>query len=812
METNNIEVAIKAYNDEIDKGLKKTSKNVKELGNEIGTTSKKIDMLTRTISTAFSINEFAPWLGIIKQVTNQMIILTKAQVDYNKNMQKLQIAYGEVNSNGEKLIRTMADLSGLDEAQLTKSLGTFRQYASTLGIVNDKANTLSENLLKLTNDLSSFYGYDVDEMSSKLISALTGETEALKKLGIDVSDTAIKQKALSLGVEENTSNMSAASKTMLRYLLIIDQVKNAQGNFAATINDVSNQTKIWNAQIDTLKRQLGALLLPILQGILPVLNGILMVVNELLGMLLGLIGIKIPTKILVDDTNKITNGLNDMSNAANKAKKSLRGFDKLNVITTPTSGASGVGGIGGVDQKILDAMQEYNDMLQEAHNKATKIRDDIMEWLGFTKDTNGKWEHTKWTIGDVVAGFALLLGAIKGIKTVWNLIDFGKKLFNLGSDAESATGKVGGLTSALDKIPTFIKIGIIIVGIAYTINTIKKIKKEGEELEEELGGLREKIKTNYKDRWSQETDINTIIKEQNRLRDVGMENLNSANDIGNKILGVSDSYYKNAKLTVEQSDILLDALMSQYDTTKLTQDEQSKILDTLIEQYNQNLGIILALEQAGYDTTDLKKITEKYGEQIGLVANGLGLSQEQLNGMIEKSSTEKTLTKDIYDNIDDINKVPLNDKSAVYTITAKADTAQATREYNGFFQKLGASIGAIFNPFGGSTLTQLKKIWYGSTTGGSGGGGRGFADGGFPKQGELFIAREAGAEMVGSINNRTAVANNDQIVDGISAGVAKAIMATGRNVNVNITAEGDTQGLLDFIEFKQKQKDRQYGF
>ena len=66
--------------------------------------------------------------------------------------------------------------------------------------------------------------------------------------------------------------------------------------------------------------------------------------------------------------------------------------------------------------------------------------------------------------------------------------------------------------------------------------------------------------------------------------------------------------------------------------------------------------------------------------------------------------------------------------------------------------------------------------------------------------------------MVGSINNKTAVANNDQIVDGISAGVAKAIMATGRNVNVNITAEGDTEGLLDFITFKQKQKDRQYGF
>ena len=49
-----------------------------------------------------------------------------------------------------------------------------------------------------------------------------------------------------------------------------------------------------------------------------------------------------------------------------------------------------------------------------------------------------------------------------------------------------------------------------------------------------------------------------------------------------------------------------------------------------------------------------------------------------------------------------------------------------------------------------------------------------YAEGGFPEQGQMFIAREAGAEMVGSIGRRTAVANNDQIVSGIAGGVAEA--------------------------------------
>lgn len=49
-----------------------------------------------------------------------------------------------------------------------------------------------------------------------------------------------------------------------------------------------------------------------------------------------------------------------------------------------------------------------------------------------------------------------------------------------------------------------------------------------------------------------------------------------------------------------------------------------------------------------------------------------------------------------------------------------------------------------------------------------------FEDGGFPNEGQLFIAREAGAEMVGAMGRRTVVANNDQIVEGISAGVSVA--------------------------------------
>lgn len=78
-----------------------------------------------------------------------------------------------------------------------------------------------------------------------------------------------------------------------------------------------------------------------------------------------------------------------------------------------------------------------------------------------------------------------------------------------------------------------------------------------------------------------------------------------------------------------------------------------------------------------------------------------------------------------------------------------------------FLAKIGQAASNIKRAFGGS---------HGS-----------FADGGFPNDGQLFIAREAGPELVGTMGGRTAVANNDQIVEGIRQGVYDAVVAANNN-------------------------------
>ena len=90
-------------------------------------------------------------------------------------------------------------------------------------------------------------------------------------------------------------------------------------------------------------------------------------------------------------------------------------------------------------------------------------------------------------------------------------------------------------------------------------------------------------------------------------------------------------------------------------------------------------------------------------------------------------------------------------------------------------------VNSVITFFGGSPVTLLQQVSIPR-----------LEDGGFVDEGQLFIAREAGAEMVGGIGQRTAVANNDQIVEGISAGVSSA--------NDNVVAA--IYALLDAVENK----------
>lgn len=151
---------------------------------------------------------------------------------------------------------------------------------------------------------------------------------------------------------------------------------------------------------------------------------------------------------------------------------------------------------------------------------------------------------------------------------------------------------------------------------------------------------------------------------------------------------------------------------------------------------------------------------------------------------------------------------------------------RSSNPFNEFFSKTnGTNIGKSFgNGIASGIATALKNYKYPSvklTEPGLFGGTKTVksfgiqvrASGGYVDSGDMFIARENGLpEMVGRIGSHTAVANNDQIVDAVASGVARANAMTKQNTKVEIVAQSNDAGLLDFITFKKKEQNRQYGF
>ena len=122
--------------------------------------------------------------------------------------------------------------------------------------------------------------------------------------------------------------------------------------------------------------------------------------------------------------------------------------------------------------------------------------------------------------------------------------------------------------------------------------------------------------------------------------------------------------------------------------------------------------------------------------------------------------------------------------------------------WNGFAkwinEKLKIEIPAI--EIAGKNITSKTTVKLGSVPT--------FADGGFAETGQLFVAREAGPELVATMGGRTAIANNDQIVTGIAEGIYPAVynavsqaMANSRSdTNVNVTLEGDAKKIFKSVQ------------
>ena len=309
-----------------------------------------------------------------------------------------------IGDNGELMSSNKIGL-GLDPNQLMQFQAQVSSVTNSVGLIGETSVNVSKALSMLSSDMSSLFNMDLSSVMGNLQSGLIGQSRALYKYGIDITNATLQQYAYNYGIEKSVSKMNQAEKMQLRMLAILDQSKVAWGDQANTINSVANQWRIFKQQIANVGRTIGNLFLPIVQKVLPYVNGLIIAINKLLTSL----GFKIhggswlkdimdgisggsavdDLEGITDETEDMADGLDNASKSAKKLQGMLQKFDELNNISTQDSSSSGgsdsnKGSNSNIDLSgaIADSLADYESVwdkaLKDSENKAETIANNII--------------------------------------------------------------------------------------------------------------------------------------------------------------------------------------------------------------------------------------------------------------------------------------------------------------------------------------------------------------------------------------------------------------------------------------------------
>lgn len=293
---------------------------------------------------------------------------------------KVDVEGGLISESGMKNL-------GLNLQEITQYASQLASITNSLGQTGEVTTAISKSMTMLAGDISSLFNVDYSTVATNLQSGLIGQSRALYKYGIDITNATLQTYAYKYGIEKAVSEMSQAEKQQLRLLAILDQSKVSWGDLANTINSPSNMIRQFTNNVKEAGMVLGQLFIPVLQKVLPVINGVVIAIKRLLVSVANLLGIKIDFSSFGQGVSGYNEDLEDTADALDKVGKSAKkaksyslGIDELNIID-PNSGSSGSSSAGGagidLTKEIMDATAEYEKVWQEAFDK---MQNTAMGW------------------------------------------------------------------------------------------------------------------------------------------------------------------------------------------------------------------------------------------------------------------------------------------------------------------------------------------------------------------------------------------------------------------------------------------------
>lgn len=397
----------------------------------------------------------------IRAVVNVLSSALTNVNSYIESMNLFSVSMGAATEKGREFAQTLQDVLGIDAGEAMRNMGLIQNLTTSFGLASEQAYVLSKNLTQLGYDMASFYNIPVTDSFQKLQSAIAGELEPIRRLGVDLSQARLQQELYALGFDTLVTKLSQADKAILRYIAIIKQTGNAQTDMGRTLNSPANMLRVFNQQITLLGRSIGSLLLPMLNAILPPLIAMTIILREAITAIAAFFGVSLEFPDmssaaesfggLGDAVEDAAGGLDDVGSGLDDVKEEIKetakelayligGFDELNVLPTivepkekaakqPKAGGAGAGGLGsllgGIDLPEYDMLanlvesrvQEWVEKLRQPLMEALKIVGAIAAGLLLWKIAPAVIDFVKGLSG--VAAEGTLVKALMGIASAF---------------------------------------------------------------------------------------------------------------------------------------------------------------------------------------------------------------------------------------------------------------------------------------------------------------------------------------------------------------------------------------------------------
>lgn len=800
----NIQKAINA-NSKLTASTDKTAKSFRLLGKVV------------SVSSAFY---------ALRTVFDKLMGAFKNSNSYIEAMNLAEITLGKNAPAAKKYADEVERLAGINQVEWLTNLGTLNQMFTGFGVGADQAAHMSTQLTQLAYDLQSAYNAaDLSEVMRRIQSGITGEVEGMRRYGVELSNASMQEFLLKKGIDAKVSSLSMAQKSLVRYRMIMETTSGIQGDLARTIATPANALRILSSQISIAGRYFGQLVSVIATAVIPIMQTVVKVIAMAAQALAALFGFTLPAiggsggGQVGHGMESVADSIGGVGGAAKEAKEEMKGllasFDEINVIQQETGKGGGGGGGGAGGGAAIDlgwlADYEYN-FLQ-----------------GLTGDDNQIFQHfidlaksKKWMeLGREIE--RSISGAIANI----DMEGIGRKIGNLLSGViEFALGFLQNAPSGIWTIGY--KIGQMILSAIENTNWTNIFKIVAVVFAIKFAGLPLALMAAFSAiDWSVTgltlvngiltgvtssitwlfTSLTTFI--------IGQDWGSIGSAIGNSILNFDFSSLLNNLNLGDMTTSITTFLTTLSDTVLSLSNEAYLGLATFVSIGGMLLGVFtgnwlpliigaFALVgpklMEGINTaltwwtetaypaisTWWDGVTEKWGafvtwldtSFITPISNWFTSIGTSISTAMSTAATgiqtawtaipewfNTTICQPIvgfFQNlingvIDAINGFlgMLNDIS--FTLPSfTIDVPEWATKHLGLADfTIG---GGTFDPFNIPAIPRIGE----------------YASGGFPKEGQLFLAREAGAEMVGQMGSKNAVANNDQIVHGIAGGVAQA--------------------------------------